>query len=190
MYKTFLKAVFAGICIGIAGWGFLVDKTLGMFLCECAGKWERTGIIWWNLLDGWPQFSDAVVDYYYARKLAYFVIKRAQQPICLMFREPSDGKLELVGANEYLEDVTVSYRVTDLKTNTVAAQGTAFLPKNGATTIAYTNHLIDGMHFYVMEWTCGKHSGKNYYVCAPAPYSFDEYYAFMQQSGMWEADGV
>ena len=27
-----LKAVFAGICIGIAGWGFLVDKTLGMFL--------------------------------------------------------------------------------------------------------------------------------------------------------------
>ena len=32
MYKTFLKAIFAGICIGIAGWGFLVDKTLGMFL--------------------------------------------------------------------------------------------------------------------------------------------------------------
>ena len=30
--KTALKAVFAGICIGIAGWGFLVDKTLGMFL--------------------------------------------------------------------------------------------------------------------------------------------------------------
>ena len=27
-----MKAVFAGICIGIAGWGFLVDKTLGMFL--------------------------------------------------------------------------------------------------------------------------------------------------------------
>ena len=27
-----LKAIFAGICIGIAGWGFLVDKTLGMFL--------------------------------------------------------------------------------------------------------------------------------------------------------------
>ena len=32
MFKNFLKAIFAGICIGIAGWGFLVDKTLGMFL--------------------------------------------------------------------------------------------------------------------------------------------------------------
>ena len=26
------RAIFAGICIGIAGWGFLVDKTIGMFL--------------------------------------------------------------------------------------------------------------------------------------------------------------
>lgn len=26
------RAVFAGICIGIAGWGFLANKTLGMFL--------------------------------------------------------------------------------------------------------------------------------------------------------------
>ena len=26
------RAMFAGICIGIAGWGFLVDKTIGMFL--------------------------------------------------------------------------------------------------------------------------------------------------------------
>ena len=26
---------------------------------------ERAGgIIWWNLIDGWPQISDAVVDYY------------------------------------------------------------------------------------------------------------------------------
>ena len=31
-------------------------------------KWRRTGIIWWNLIDGWPQISDAVVDYYYGKK--------------------------------------------------------------------------------------------------------------------------
>ncbi|HHY97696.1 MAG TPA: glycoside hydrolase family 2, partial [Firmicutes bacterium] len=32
-------------------------------------KWRRTGIIWWNMLDGWPQFSDAIVDYYFGKKL-------------------------------------------------------------------------------------------------------------------------
>ena len=26
------RSVFAGICIGIAGWGFLANKTIGMFL--------------------------------------------------------------------------------------------------------------------------------------------------------------
>ncbi|MBQ7372980.1 MAG: glycoside hydrolase family 2, partial [Clostridia bacterium] len=25
-------------------------------------KWQKSGILWWNLLDCWPQFSDAVVD--------------------------------------------------------------------------------------------------------------------------------
>ena len=153
-----------------------------------SGKWARTGIIWWNLIDGWPQFSDAVTDYYYARKLAYYVTKRSQQPICLMFREPENGKLELVGANEYLEDVNISYRVTELKTGVTVAAGTTVLAQNSAQTIAYVDHLPEGMHFYVMEWESAKHSGRNYYVCAPAPYSFDEYYGFMKKSGMWEAD--
>ena len=31
-FAIFRSAVFAGICIGIAGFGFLADKTLGMFL--------------------------------------------------------------------------------------------------------------------------------------------------------------
>jgi len=32
MLKIFRSAIFAGICIGIAGFGFLADKTLGMVL--------------------------------------------------------------------------------------------------------------------------------------------------------------
>ena len=34
------------------------------------------GILWWNLIDGWPQMSDAVVDYFYRKKIAYDYIKR------------------------------------------------------------------------------------------------------------------
>ena len=154
------------------------------------GKWKRTGIIWWNLIDGWPQFSDAVVDYYYAKKLAYYVIRRSQQPICLMFREPHDGKLELVGANEYLQDTSVSYRVTDMATNTTVCQGTALLTKNQASPIAQTEYFADNMHFYLIEWSYGETNGKNYYVSGNAPYSFDLYEKYMKESGMWEADGL
>ncbi len=38
---------------------------------------SKGGLIWWNLVDGWPQISDAVVDYYGAKKLAYYYIKRS-----------------------------------------------------------------------------------------------------------------
>ena len=39
------------------------------------------GIIWWNLIDGWPQCSDAVVDYFLEKKLSYYITMQSQQPI-------------------------------------------------------------------------------------------------------------
>ncbi|MBP3555357.1 MAG: hypothetical protein J6K63_06905 [Clostridia bacterium] len=156
-----------------------------------SAKWKRTGIIWWNLIDGWPQFSDAVVDYYYARKLAYFVIKRSQQPLCLMFREPENGMLALVGANEYGAEKSVQYRVYDLAEQRVVIESCSNLNANSAAVLCQISAPTDGkLHFYVMEWTANGISGKNYYVLGKIPYSFDEYYHYMTESGMWEADGL
>jgi beta-mannosidase len=39
------------------------------------------GIIWWNLIDGWPQCSDAVVDYFLEKKVSYYITMQSQQPI-------------------------------------------------------------------------------------------------------------
>ncbi len=50
-------------------------------------KWQTSGILWWNLLDGWPQFSDAIVDYYFGKKLAYHYIRRAQRPVCVFLAD-------------------------------------------------------------------------------------------------------
>lgn len=154
-----------------------------------SGKWKRTGIIWWNLIDGWPQFSDAVVDYYFTRKLAYYVTKRSQQSICLMLREPENGKMTLVGANEHLKDVRMSYTVTDLTENRMILKAEATLGANDITELIAIDAKCDEFHFYVMEWEADGECGKNYYVAAPAPYDFDEYYRCMTESGMWEADG-
>ena len=48
---------------------------------------HRSGIIWWNLIDGWPQFSDAVVDYNFHKKLAFFYLRQSQKPFILTFSE-------------------------------------------------------------------------------------------------------
>ncbi|MDD5603829.1 MAG: hypothetical protein PHG48_07145, partial [Eubacteriales bacterium] len=62
-----------------------------------ARKWRTTGIIWWNLMDGWPQFSDAVVDYYFDKKLAYHYIKVSQQHVCIIVKEAVDANGVLAG---------------------------------------------------------------------------------------------
>ena len=88
-----------------------------------AGKWRRTGIVWWNLLDGWPQFSDAVVDHYLVRKRAFDVIKRTQAPVCLILREPVGERQELVVCNDTRADEHVDYAVTDVPSGSTLAQG-------------------------------------------------------------------
>lgn len=54
-------------------------------------KWRKTGIIWWNMLDCWPQISDAVVDYYFHRKLAFHYIRRVQQPFASLLPKRRTG---------------------------------------------------------------------------------------------------
>ena len=106
------------------------DFTYKFFIERFRGeKWRRTGIIWWNLVDGWPQISDAIVDYYYCKKLAYHFIKRSQEPVCLMISETKAEDLILVGANEYLEDKTVKYTVTDFADDKICETVLSLFPE-------------------------------------------------------------
>jgi beta-mannosidase len=47
-------------------------------------KGRRSGILWWNIRDGWPEISDAIIDYYGRKKLAYFMTQRAQADVLVM----------------------------------------------------------------------------------------------------------
>lgn len=154
-----------------------------------SGKWQRTGIIWWNLIDGWPQFSDAVVDYYYTKKLAFNVIKRCQEPICLMFREPEDNKLFLVAANDTRLSAEIEYEVIDYTDSKTITTGKAILGANSANEVCSIEAKNDKTHYYLIKWKLNGKEFKNYYVCGNAPYSFDEYYKFMMDNGLWETDG-
>lgn len=34
-----------------------------------------SGVIWWNMQDGWPQMSDAVIDYFFEKNLHFTTLK-------------------------------------------------------------------------------------------------------------------
>ncbi len=127
---------------------------------RCA-KWRRTGIIWWNLIDGWPQVSDAVVDWYGTKKLAYFYIKRSQQPFCMMFDEPEDGKIRLKAANDTQREVRVSYNVTELSSGATVLKDECAVPADGLAALDAIEEVPGA--FYLIEWT-GNETGRNHYT--------------------------
>ena len=156
-------------------------------------KWRRTGIIWWNLIDGWPQISDAVVDYYGVKKLAYHYIKRSQQQLCMIFDEPCNGVLPLHVVSDLQSDVNVKYRVTDFVTGKVIVESTA-LAKANESLIVFNKPMEENeKHFYFIEWEYeldGKIiSGKNHYVTNIIDLDFDEYMGWIKKAGFDEIEG-
>ncbi len=154
-----------------------------------SGKWERTGIIWWNLLDGWPQFSDAVVDYYYNRKLAYFTIARCQTPVCVMFRDPANSKrMELCVANETQETKSVKYKVTDIESDKVIAEGEGeAAPLSTCDLTKFT--AIKGQTLLLIEYTVDGKTYKNHYLTGEPTYDYKKVVDWYKKAGILDIEG-
>ena len=144
-------------------------------------KWRRTGILWWNLIDGWPQISDAIVDYYGCKKLAYSYIKRSQKPFSMMVDEPKDGVLTLYAVNDTREAQTVSYTVTDLSSGDVILSGSVTAGADLSARVASFPERRSA--FYLIEWE-GSDTGRNHYVASIGDrISLDLYRACMERAG-------
>lgn len=128
------------------------------------GKNYRWGIIWWNIIDGWPQISDAVVDWYGNKKLAYGMIKRSQQPFCIMCDEPdSNGMLSIYAINDTRNNLTVDYSVTEALTDKTLLKGTVTVSPDTAVKIGEIKEKNG--EYYLIEWS-GDAVGKNHFVGA------------------------
>lgn len=115
-------------------------------------KWRRTGIIWWNMIDGWPQISDAVVDYYYAKKLAYHYIKRVQRPVCLMMDELVDWTHDVVLGNDSRTAYDVVWRVEDGETGEVLLQGNTHSPANENVLLGRIREMPGTQRLYLLKY--------------------------------------
>lgn len=135
-------------------------------------KGRTGGILWWNLLDGWPQFSDAVCDYYFHPKLAYHYLRRVHAPLALMVREPDEnGKLELVAVNDALTPASGSFSLTDADTGGTVLSGSFRVGNDGPVSCgAFTPPA--GEKFYLIRYrTDGGETGCNHYHAGKPPFS-------------------
>jgi len=147
-------------------------------------KWRRTGILWWNLLDGWPQFSDAIVDYYGTQKLAYSFIKRAQQPLLVALREPLSWQQELVACNDTRQPLAVRYELRDVETGEVLLAGEA-IAKSDAVTVLGTIPYSQGAHrFYALSWRSEQGAGRSHYLAGNPPFDLSQYLGWLERAGL------
>jgi beta-mannosidase len=142
---------------------------------------HKTGILWWNLLDGWPQFSDAVVDYYFEKKLAYSYIKRSQAPFTVAADEIVSWRLPIYACNDTLTEKKGHLTVRDAATEEILFEGEFTAKENGSTLITalpvyYSEHKI-----LIFEWEANGERGFNHYLCGFPPISLEFYRRIMEK---------
>ncbi len=144
-------------------------------------KPKKTGLIWWNVIDCWPQFSDAVVDYYYRKKLAFRFIRKSQQDVCLMFSEPDAWCITLKAVNDRREPVALSYKVTDIDDGKEYLSGSADLPADGVTDLDSLRICQGEQKMYLIEWNIQGRTFTNHYTQGVTPLDPDRYLNWLKK---------
>ncbi len=134
------------------------------------------GVIWWNLLDGWPQMSDAVVDYFFEKKLAYSYIKRAEAPFTLLMDEMHDWHYDLIAANDTLKARKGSFRAEDIETGEVLAEGRYDVGPNENWVVAGIRLMYSDQRMLLLTWKEDSgEEGFNHYLCGMPGFDFESY---------------
>ena len=147
-----------------------------------------TGIIWWNLLDGWPQMSDAVVDYYFRKKLAYHYIKRSQAVFTVAAGEMQSWRLPIYACNDSLTERHGHLTVEDATTHERLYEGHFTAGANATTRILSLPLYYSEQRILIFRWECEGEGGWNHYLCGFPPISLSAYRAFLNEYCKEEMD--
>lgn len=108
-----------------------------------------------------------------------------------MFREPKDGKAELVAVNESLKAIELKYTVTALSSGKVVGSGNAQLEANSNALVLSTAAMdTESFEIYLIEWqTADGVSGKNHYTCGTVPFDINKYKELMSKTDILRTEG-
>ncbi|MBN2073092.1 MAG: hypothetical protein JW770_04000 [Actinobacteria bacterium] len=138
-------------------------------------KWRRTGILWWNLIDGWPQISDSIVDYYGNVKIAYHYIRRLLNKVCIMMTECEAWGYGVILANDSRENFKVCYTITDGETGEVIHKGEHVSEANKNIELFRLRCIPGEKKLYLINWEVGGIQYGNHYAAGFAPMDFIQY---------------
>ncbi len=145
---------------------------------------RMSGIIWWNLLDGWPQMSDAIVDYYFEKKLAYRYVKRSQAPFTIAASEIASWNARIVACNDTREEQRGQVKVVDVSTGEVRLERDFTAAANAVTTLGQFPLYYSERTLLAITWEIGGERGQNHYLAGSPAFSLDTYKSWLREGWM------
>ena len=146
-------------------------------------RFRRTGIIWWNVRDGWPIVSDAIVDYYNSKKLAYSYLWNAQRTVCVLINDEEGGVLPLRAVNDSFVPAEGKVKVTDVESGKVLYNGKFNVGSNDRSLVAGLP-VPQGQGVLLIEYETGGQKFRNHYLYGAPPFDFKSYQRWMKKAGI------
>lgn len=145
-------------------------------------KGQRNGILWWNLRDGWPIVSDAIVDYYGGKKLAYDYIKNVQTDVCVMVSDIRQGNTghPVVVVNDTRRKQNVEITIKDKVSGRKLLSKTVEVEPNGKLKIDELPK-VNSNELWLIEYKIDGKTYNNHYVSFSPPMKFEIYKAWLSE---------
>ena len=136
-----------------------------------------TGVLLWNMRDGWPAYNSALVDYYGRKKLAYSYVKQAQQPLVFIVDEAYVGYV----CNDTLQNYQGEYRVYDVA-GALLKKGDFSVGANQNQRLGEVLHGIE-KPYLILELRVNGRIYYNHFVGGKGHHDLEEYKAFLSVYG-------
>lgn len=143
-------------------------------------KFNKTGIIWWNLRDGWPIISDAVVDYYNSKKLAYYYIRQVQTDVCVMIGDAQAGKHPVVAVNDTRESKSGEVFVRDADSGKTLFAAPVNIPANSKLVIGLIPECMN-QSMWLVDYSIQGQKFTNHYLNGKTPFKLEDYKRWYQK---------
>ncbi|MBR1974303.1 MAG: hypothetical protein IKA20_00460 [Clostridia bacterium] len=132
-----------------------------------------TGVLLWNMRDGWPAYNSAMIDYYGRKKLSYYYVKQSQQPLVFLM---DDG---LVGyaCNDTLQETKGTYRIYS-GTGALLSEGEFSVRGNQNGKIGDFSDLRDEKYL-ILVLQVGEKVYTNHFINEKRIHSFESYKQFL-----------
>jgi beta-mannosidase len=132
-----------------------------------------TGVLLWNMRDGWPAYNSALVDYYGRKKLSYYYVRQSQQPLVGIL----DEGLRLTVCNDAMTAHKGGYKIYNGK-GQVLVEGEFSVEKNKNSVVGEFTSL-QAEKYLIIELSVGENTYLNHFINEKRIHDFEGYKKFL-----------